>query len=116
MAAQLLLTQPLGPARLHLNAGLAIEDQPDRLHFQRDLFAFGLALEGRVTDTLRLLGEVAGKAGDGTPGADEHIEARAGLAWGTGRFGLDAAFRRGLADADGTWGFTAGLRVALRAP
>ena len=45
MSAQLLLTQPIGPARLHLNAGVAIEDQPDRAHFQRDLFAFGAALE-----------------------------------------------------------------------
>jgi hypothetical protein len=114
MAAQLLLTQPLGRARVHLNAGVAIEDQPDKLHFQRDLFAFGAALEGRLTDTLRLLGEVAGKTGDGTPGTDEHIEARAGLAWASGRFGVDAAVRRGLADADGTWGLTAGVRIDLK--
>lgn len=114
MSAQVLLTQPLGPARVHLNAGVAIEDQPDRAHFQRDLLAYGAALEVRATDTLRLLGELAGKAGDGTPGADEHMEARGGLAWARGRFGFDAAVRRGLADADGTWGFTAGVRIALR--
>jgi hypothetical protein len=114
MSAQFLLTQPIGPARLHLNAGLAIEDQPDREHFQRDLLAFGAALEGRVGDKLRLLAEVAGKAGDGTPGSDERMEARGGVAWDGGRFGLDAAVRRGLADADGTWGFTAGVRLLLR--
>jgi hypothetical protein len=114
MMAQLLLTQPLGRARVHLNAGVAIEDQPDRLHFQRDFFAFGAALEAPVSDSLRLVGEVAGKAGDGTPGADEHVEARAGLAYGNGRFGVDAAVRRGLADADGTWGFTAGARIDLK--
>jgi hypothetical protein len=114
MSAQLLLTQPLGRARVHVNAGLAIEDQPDRLHFQRDFFAFGAALEGRVTDTLRVLAEVAGKAGDGTPGTDERIEVRAGVAWSGARLGADAAVRRGLADADGTWGFTAGVRIELR--
>jgi hypothetical protein len=115
MSAQVLLTQPLGRAKVHLNAGVAIEDQPDREHFQRDLFAFGAALEAPVTSSVRVMAEVAGKAGDGTPGTDEHIEARAGLAWDAGRFGLDAAVRRGLADADGTWGFTAGLRFALKA-
>jgi hypothetical protein len=114
MSAQLLLTQPLGRAKVHLNAGVAIEDQPDREHFQRDLFAFGAALEVPVGSSVRALAEVAGKAGDGTPGTDEHIEARAGVAWDAGRFGLDAAVRRGLAEADGTWGFTAGVRVRLR--
>jgi hypothetical protein len=115
MSAQLLLTQPIGRARLHLNAGLAIEDQPDRAHFQRDLLAFGAAVEAPVGDRLRVLAELAGKAGDGTPGADERIEARFGFAWSAGgRFGLDAAVRRGLADADGTWGVTAGVRLVLR--
>jgi len=115
MSAQLLLTQPIGPARLHLDAGVSIEDQPDRAHFQRDLFAFGAALELPVADHLRVMGELAGKTGDGTPGADERIEARLGVAWnGGGRFGADAAVRRGLADADGTWGFTAGVRFLLR--
>jgi hypothetical protein len=115
MSAQFLLTQPIGRARLHLNAGLAIEDQPDREHFQRDLLAFGAALEAPVSENLRVMGELAGKAGDGTPGTDEHIEARLGVAWNAGeRFGLDAAVRRGLADADGTWGVTAGVRFVLR--
>lgn len=115
MSAQFLLTRPIGRARLHLNAGLAIEDQPDRAHFQRDLLAFGAALEAPVTDRLRLVGELAGKAGDGTPGADEHVEARFGVAFrASERFGLDAAVRRGLADADGTWGATAGVRFVLR--
>jgi hypothetical protein len=49
------------------------------------------------------------------PGADERSEARAGLRYGRGRLRLDAAVRRGLADADGTWGLTAGLAWRLRA-
>lgn len=115
MSAQFLLTQPIGRARLHLNAGLAIEDQPDREHFQRDLLAFGAALEAPVTERLRVLGELAGKAGDGTPGTDERIEARLGVSWrASDRLALDGAVRRGLADADGTWGVTAGLRFLLR--
>lgn len=114
MSAQFLLTQPLGRLRVHLNAGLAIEDEAQRPHFQRDLLAFGAALEGRVGEHLRVGAEVAGKAGDGAPGTDERIEARAGLSWERERLGLDAAVRRGLADADGTWGFTAGVRLVLR--
>jgi hypothetical protein len=114
MSAQLLLTQPLGPVKVHLNAGLAIEDEAERPHFQRDLLAFGAALEGPLAGSWRWMAEVAGKAGDGTPGTDERIEARAGVAWDGARFGADAAVRRGLADADGTWGVTAGLRVHLR--
>ena len=113
MAAQLLLTQPLGRARVHLNAGVAIEDQPDREHFQRDFLAFGAALEVPI-GALTALAEVAGKAGDGTPGADERIEARAGLRFGRGRLRGDVAVRRGLAEADGTWGATAGFSLALR--
>jgi hypothetical protein len=115
MSAQFLLTQPIGPARLHLNAGVAIEDQPDRTHFQRDFLAFGAALEAPVTASLRVLGEVAGKTGDGTPGTDERIEARFGVAWSASeRFGADVAVRRGLAEADGTWGVAAGVRFLLR--
>lgn len=114
MAAQLLVTQPIGAVRLHANAGLAIEDQPDQLHFQRDLLAFGVALEGPLGGSARWLAEVAGKAGDGTPGTDERIEARAGVRLAIGSWQADVAVRRGLADADGTWGATAGISVPLR--
>jgi hypothetical protein len=114
MSAQFLLTQPLGRARLHLNAGVAIEDQPDQVHFQRDLLAFGAALEVPVGSRARVLAEVAGKAGDGSPGTDEHIEARAGATLGFGRVTADLAVRRGLADADGSWGVTGGVSIPLR--
>lgn len=114
MSAQLLLTQPIGRLRLHANAGLAIEDEAQRPHSQRDLFAFGVALEGPLGGPTRWLAEVAGKAGDGMPGTDERIEARAGLRIGTGRLRGDVAVRRGLAEADGTWGATAGFSVSLR--
>ena len=114
MSAQFLATQPIGPVRLHANAGLAIEDEADRPHFQRDLFAFGVALEGPLVGSARWLAEVAGKAGDGTPGTDEHIEARAGFTFGLGPLRGDLAVRRGLAEADGTWGVTGGFSVPLR--
>jgi hypothetical protein len=61
-----------------------------------------------------VLAEVAGRAGDGSPGTDERIEARAGLSLSFGRVKADVAVRRGLAEADGTWGATAGVSVPLR--
>ena len=63
---------------------------------------------------LELVGEVAGRAGDGMPGADERSEARAGIRWRAGRIRWDAAVRRGLTAADGTWGVTAGLAWTIR--
>ena len=114
MSAQGLVTLPAGRALLHANAGLALLDEPLRTHEQRDLLAYGLAGELPLTGGLTLLAEVAGLAGDGAPGVDARSEARAGLRGGGGRFRWDAAVRRGLSDADGTWGVTAGLTLALR--
>ena len=65
---------------------------------------------------LTLLAEVAGRAGDGRPGAEERSEARAGVRIGRGRVRWDAAVRRGLAEADGTWGATLGLTWTARGP
>lgn len=104
-----LLTQPLGRARLHVNAGLYLHDEVFRPHNQRDFLSYGLALEWPATPGLTLLAEVAGRAGDGEPGAEERSEARAGLRFGGQRLRGDLALRRGLAKADGTWGVTAGL-------
>jgi hypothetical protein len=114
MSAQLLLSQPAGPVWLHGNLGVAIEDEPQRAHEQRDLLAFGVAVEGAVTSQVALLAEVAGKSGKGAPGADERIEARAGVRLKRDGWRLDAAVRRGLAEADGTWGVTAGLGFTLQ--
>jgi hypothetical protein len=104
-----LLTQPVGRGRIHANAGLYLHDEVYRLHDQRDFLSYALALEWPATGRLAFLAEVAGRAGDGEPGAPVRSEARAGLRFGAGRLRWDAALRRGLATADGTWGATVGL-------
>jgi hypothetical protein len=115
MQAQALLTEVLGPVRLHANAGLAIHDQTFGAHAQHDLFAYGAAFEWSVTHRMAVLGEVAGRAGKGDPGVDKTHEARFGARFQTGRVAWDAAARRGLSDADGKWGFTAGLTWTAQA-
>ena len=109
-----LLTQPVGRGRIHVNAGLFLQDEVYRLHDQRDFLSYGLALEWPATSRLTLLAEVAGRAGDGRPGAEERSEARAGVRLGHGRVRWDAAVRRGLARADGTWGVMLGLTWTAR--
>jgi hypothetical protein len=115
-----LLTQPVGRGRIHVNAGVFLHDEVYRGHDQRDFVSYGLAFEWPATGRRALLAEVAGRAGDGKPGAEPRSEARAGLRFGGGRLRWDVALRRGLARADGTWGVTAGLawnaRPARRAP
>jgi hypothetical protein len=111
---QALLSVPLEPAWIHLNAGLALLDEPLRAHEQRDLFAYGLGWEYPYRAWLTLVAEAAGLAGDGEPGADARFELRAGFRAGRGRVRWDAAVRRGLAAADGDWGLTAGLTWMLR--
>ena len=108
MSAQALLSRALGPAVLHLNAGLAIHDEPLRAHEQQDFLAYGAAVTAPI-GALTLAAEVEGLAGEGAPGADARHEARAGLRFGRGALRGDAAVRRGLGDADGSWGATAGL-------
>ncbi len=115
MSAQLLLTRRFGGAALHLNAGLALLDEPLRAHEQRDLLAYGLALTRALGQRVELVTEVAGLVGDGQPGADERSEWRAGARFGGARLRADVALRRGLMEADGTWGLTAGLTRRLRA-
>jgi hypothetical protein len=113
MAAQLLLSQPLGVATVEANAGLAIHDEALRPHEQRDFFAYGFALT-RPARGFTLGVEVAGLAGEGAPGVLSHHEARLGLRYGRGRVRWDGALRRGLGAADGDWGVTAGLAWTLR--
>jgi hypothetical protein len=111
-----LLTQPVGRGRIHVNAGLFLHDEVYEPHDQRDFLSYGLALEWPATPRLTLLAEVAGRAGDGRPGAEERSEARAGVRFGRGRVRWDVAVRRGLAEADGTWGATLGLAWTARGP
>jgi hypothetical protein len=107
--AEGLLTQEVGRGRVHVNAGVFIHDEVLRAHDQRDFVSYALAFEWPATGRLGLLAEVTGRAGDGEPGADVRSEARVGLRFGGGRLRGDAALRRGIATADGTWGVTAGL-------
>jgi hypothetical protein len=113
-AVEALLTQPLGSLRFHANAGLLLHDEVTRPHEQRDFLAYGAAVEARATTRLALLTEVAGRLGKGKPGADEHAEWRIGFRCRLGRTSLAAALRRGLEQADGTWGLTTGLSIQLR--
>ena len=115
MSVQGLATLPVGALRLHGNAGLAIQDEVFRPHEQRDFLAYGVAAEWRVSPALAALAETAGLLGRGRPGTDAHSEARLGVRFGAGRWRGAAAVRRGLGDADGGWGATAGLTWVVRA-
>jgi len=114
MSAQVLVSKTLGAMTLHGNAGLALHDEVYRPHEQRDFLAYGLAAEFRASRRLAVVGEWAGLAGSGMPGADAHSELRAGVRWGAGDWIVDGAVRRGLAEADGTWGVTAGVTRRFR--
>ena len=114
MVLQVLVSKDLGRLSLHANGGLALHDEVFRPHEQRDFFAYGVAAVARLRPGLALVGEWAGLSGKGQPGADAHAEARAGVRLGTGGLRADAAVRRGLLTADGTWGLTAGVTWRLR--
>ena len=113
MSAQMLLSKTFGGTAVHVNAGLAIHDEVLRPHEQRDFFAYGVAAV-RAVGQAAIVAEVAGLAGEGAPGANQRAEARAGVRFSQGRVRWDAALRRGLTDADGTWGLTAGLTWTIR--
>jgi hypothetical protein len=114
MSAQMLFSKSLGALTLHGNAGLALHDEVLRPHEQRDLLAYGVAAVGSLGHAAALVGEWAGLAGRGMPGADAHGELRAGVRLGAGRVRAAAAVRRGLRAADGRWGLTAGMAWRLR--
>lgn len=111
-----LATQPVGRGRLLLNAGMLLYDMVYEAHDQSDFLSYGVALEWPAGSRLTVVAEVAGRAGQGSPGSDQSSEARAGVRWGRGRVRVDAAVRRGLLATDGTWGLTAGLAWTVRAP
>jgi hypothetical protein len=114
--AQALVTQPLGSVRLDANAGLLLFDEVLRPHEQRDFLLFGAALEWTARPGVAIVGEVAGRLGDGHPGAEQRAEARLGARLGRGRLRVGAALRLGLTEADGSWGAQAGLTFTLRPP
>jgi hypothetical protein len=114
MSAQALVSKALGRFQAHANAGLAIQDAPLSPHLQSDFLMYGAALAYTLGEKLDLVAEAAGLVGHGHPGAAERNEVRAGLRYGTGSLRWDAALRRGLSEADGKWGFTAGLTWTVR--
>jgi hypothetical protein len=109
-----LTTFALGRVRLHANLGVLVFDEVLRPHEQRDFLLYGLACTRGFRPGLEAVFEVAGRTGDGEPGADVRAEARLGLRFGRGRVTGAAAVRRGLATADGTWGGSVGLSWTLR--
>jgi hypothetical protein len=114
--AQALFTQPIGPVRLDANAGLLLFDEVLRPHEQRDFLLFGAALAWAARKDLELAGEAAGRLGDGHPGSEQRAEARFGLRFDAGRLRVAAALRRGLCEADGTWGVSVGVTFVARSP
>jgi hypothetical protein len=115
VAIEALASQPLGPLRLDLNAGLLLFEEVFRAHEQRDFLSYGVALVWSASP-LSLVAEVAGRAGDGMRGADQSSEARLGLRFGRGQLRASAALRRGLLSTDGEWGATLGLTWSWRFP
>lgn len=113
-AAQLLVTKTARGCALHANVGLGLHDEVLRPHEQRDFLVYGVAVVRELGARAALAAEVAGRAGQGAPGAEARSEARLGVRVGSGRLRADVAVRRGLAEADGTWGVTAGFNWRLR--
>jgi len=115
MSADLLATAVRGPVSMHANVGLGLFDEPLRPHEQRDFLVYGVAVTAELGRDVTLVAEVWGRAGSGAPGAEERSEARLGARLGHGRLHADAAVRRGLTPADGTWGATGGFSWQIRA-
>ena len=117
-SVDLLASDAAGGLRWHANLGLGIHDRPypssGKPPEQSDFLNYGLALERRVGAEVELVAEVAGRAGEGDPGAESRGEARLGLRYGQRKWRGAAALRHGLYSSTGTWGFEAGLVVMLR--
>jgi len=109
-----LLTQPLGPVQVDANLGLFLHEDPTKSHDQLDFVSYGLAARWAVGSGWEIVAEVAGRAGEGKPGAGERSEGRLGARYSRGRLRFDAALRRGLLSEQGTWGGTVGLSWTIR--
>jgi hypothetical protein len=115
MMMQAMASKTFSRFQVHANAGFAIQDVPLTDNLQSDFLAYGVAVGYTATEKLDVLAEVAGLVGHAHVGADQHNEIRAGVRYG-GRSKLrwDLALRRGLSEADGNWGFTAGVTWVAR--
>ena len=117
MQAQALASKSFDRLSLHANAGFAIQDVPLAENLQSDFLAYGVAAVYALAEKVDVLVEGAGLVGHAHRGADQRNEVRAGLRYGgKSRLRWDAALRRGLSEADGTWGFTAGLTWTAKEP
>jgi len=109
-----LFTQPVGSVQFDLNLGLFLHEDPTKSHDQLDFLSYGLAARWAAGPRWEIVAEVAGRAGEGKPGAGQRSEARLGARYSRGRLRFDAALRRGLLSEQGTWGGTAGLSWTIR--
>jgi hypothetical protein len=114
VAIEGLLSHPFGRVRLDANLGFLLFEEVFRAHEQRDFVSYGLAFAWTLRPSLALVAEIAGRAGDPMPGAEQSSEIRVGARYGAGRVRGDVALRRGLCATDGTWGLTAGLSWTVR--
>jgi hypothetical protein len=116
-SVELLASRASGRFAWHANLGLSVHDRPfpssGQTPEQSDFLSYGLAGVLRATTDLDVVAEVAGRAGEGDPGASSRSEARLGLRYGRRKWRGAAALRHGLYTSTGRWGFEAGLVLML---
>jgi hypothetical protein len=118
MDSGLLVGYKTGKLTVSGKAGISIQDEPLRVHEQRDFVSLSGSVAYKVKDNIEAFGDVGGYLGDGVPGAIARRELRAGVQYQRGLFGKETklfiAGRRGLVDFQGKWGLVAGLTMTLR--
>ena len=99
------------------NVGIAIADEPLRLHEQRDFATLSGSIAYKVTDSMEVFADAGGYFGEGVPGVIAKREARSGLTYRRSLLGHDSSLyvagRRGLVDFQGKWGVVAGITTAI---
>ena len=118
MASSLIVGYKTEKLTVSGRAGLAIQDEPLRLHEQRDFASLSASIAYLVSERIEIFADAGGYLGDGVPGAIARREARAGVQYARTIFGKETklfiAGRRGLVDFQGKWGVIAGFSTTLR--
>ncbi|MEO5761222.1 MAG: hypothetical protein ABIR28_02820 [Vicinamibacteria bacterium] len=118
-AAVLVASYKTEKFKLNGVAGVAIADEPLRVHEQRDFLSVSGSIAYKVREKIELFGDVGGYLGEGVPGTIAKREARVGVQYFKNLFGRESAFyvagRRGLVDFQGKWGVLAGFTTTLKA-
>lgn len=118
MASSLIVGYKTEKLTVSGRAGLAIQDEPLRLHEQRDFASLSASIAYLVSERIEIFADAGGYMGDGVPGAIARREARAGVQYARTIFGKETklfiAGRRGLVDFQGKWGVIAGFSTTLR--